>query len=419
MSEPLPALAPEAPILRRLMQRLPMVIDEMFHASLDMVPATATLPTGHFEEIVVPNVYAGGLGFLRALDEQRRYRVDEVRDFITPIVETLAEERLPLEAILTGLHGAVRRVWNETLALTEPEDLADLAAFSNHLLELLMNITTLVTSTYTAMEESVYGLERDARRGLAVALLRGAPAGELAARADHTLAEHYDVLAVTVAGSSVPGSAALAENAVARRRARIVQQVLDEIAGTTALNTFDGTSGIALLPRTLGTGPRAEYARAIGKLSGCLGAAIHIGECSAVPRAAIPEKATQATELAQLAEGLGRPPGVYRLDDLLLEYQLTRPGEARDRLAQRIIPILDQPHLLEAVKVHITHGADRKAAAALLHVHPNTLSYRLRRVTEITGIDPSDPHGSRLIAAALMVQRLYPVTADSPGDART
>ncbi|MET9485466.1 helix-turn-helix domain-containing protein [Nocardia sp. NPDC006630] len=410
MFAPLPALAPDSPILTRLAQRLPQIIEELYRASLDMLPETSTLPKDHFEEILVPNVYAGAVGFLRALDEQRPYRIDEVREFVTPIVETLAEERLPLQPILTGFHGSVRRLWNETLALTENEDLADLAAFSNHLLELLMNVTTLVTATYAAVEQSVYGLEREARRSLCVALLRGAPAGELAARADHVLAEHYDVLAVTVAVPAMPGSVALAENAVARRRVRIIQQVLDEIAGTTALSTFDGASGIALLPRGSTPGPRPEYDRAAAKLTGCLDGAVHIGECAVVSRALIPEKATQAMELAQLAEALGQPAGIYRLDDLLLEYQLTRPGEARDRLAQRIIPILDQPHLLEAVDVHIKHGADRKAAAALLHVHPNTLSYRLRRVTEITGIDPSDPHGSRLIAAALMVQRLYPST---------
>ena len=47
----------------------------------------------------------------------------------------------------------------------------------------------------------------------------------------------------------------------------------------------------------------------------------------------MPDAAREAAEIAAPARLSGRPTGVYRLDDLLLEYQLTRPGPARDRLA--------------------------------------------------------------------------------------
>ncbi|WP_308188513.1 helix-turn-helix domain-containing protein [Nocardia spumae] len=42
-----------------------------------------------------------------------------------------------------------------------------------------------------------------------------------------------------------------------------------------------------------------------------------------------------------------------------------------------------------------------------MHIHPNTFSCRLRRVAELTGIDPTDPHGSRFIAAAPTVHQLH------------
>jgi DNA-binding PucR family transcriptional regulator len=34
---------------------------------------------------------------------------------------------------------------------------------------------------------------------------------------------------------------------------------------------------------------------------------------------------------------------------------------------------------------------DVRAAAARLHVHPNTLRYRVRRAAELTGLDLDDP----------------------------
>ncbi|MFT3660435.1 MAG: helix-turn-helix domain-containing protein [Gordonia sp. (in: high G+C Gram-positive bacteria)] len=38
-----------------------------------------------------------------------------------------------------------------------------------------------------------------------------------------------------------------------------------------------------------------------------------------------------------------------------------------------------------------------------MFVHPNTYTYRLRRIGELTGLDPTVPHESRMLAAALMV----------------
>ena len=44
--------------------------------------------------------------------------------------------------------------------------------------------------------------------------------------------------------------------------------------------------------------------------------------------------------------------------------------------------------------------------AAALHVHPNTLDYRLRRIVELTGLDPSTTRGLQLLGAALASRRL-------------
>ncbi len=50
----------------------------------------------------------------------------------------------------------------------------------------------------------------------------------------------------------------------------------------------------------------------------------------------LPAAAHLANELLDLALRLGQPPGVYRLADLAMEYQLTRPGYAKQRLARNV-----------------------------------------------------------------------------------
>lgn len=66
---------------------------------------------------------------------------------------------------------------------------------------------------------------------------------------------------------------------------------------------------------------------------------------------------------------------------------------------------------METLDSHLRYCSDRKAAAAEIHIHPSTFSYRLRRIEKLTGVDPSDPNGSRLLSAALVAHRLRPAPA--------
>ncbi|MEV0340556.1 helix-turn-helix domain-containing protein [Nocardia sp. NPDC050713] len=399
-------LSIDAPIITRLLPRLTDLFTELLDAGIAAIPGAEALPAGHFNDEVVPAIVAGAGAFLAALDEKRACTPEEVAEWVVPVVQRHAEDRIPLRALIQALFGSVRHLWREAGTLAEPDDLRDLLAFSDLLLELLANMTVSMAETHSDVEQSIYGSEREARRLLCAALLRGVETAELAARADIALAERYDVLAIQV----VPFNQAdpRVDTVVARRRIRLVQQALDTLAATTALNTFDGTTGIALLPTAADPSIDPPYGELGAALAARLGSSVVVIDAGSVPRDELVSAASEAAELGDLARALGLPTGTYVLDDLMLEYQLTRPGRSRERLAQRIVPLEPYPHLLEALDAHMRHGADRKAAAAEVHLHPNSFSYRLRRVAELTGFDPSDPTESRLLAAALMVYRLYP-----------
>jgi DNA-binding PucR family transcriptional regulator len=101
------------------------------------------------------------------------------------------------------------------------------------------------------------------------------------------------------------------------------------------------------------------------------------------------------------------------MQDLLIEYQITRPGPARDHLAATLAPLENHPELLETLRVHLETGLNRKGTGRRMHIHPNTVDYRLRRITQTTGIDLALPEGiSRahiaLLALDLEQQALRP-----------
>lgn len=53
--------------------------------------------------------------------------------------------------------------------------------------------------------------------------------------------------------------------------------------------------------------------------------------------------------------------------------------------------------MAETVLAYLNAFGDVRAAAAELHVHPNTLRYRIRRAEDLTGLDLSRPD-QRLLA---------------------
>ncbi|MEV0684376.1 helix-turn-helix domain-containing protein [Nocardia sp. NPDC050378] len=387
----------------RLLSRWPQIAERMLAEGL-AAKAPAELPAGHFTAEVLPTIYACGRAVLDAIASNREFTKGEVAVFVGPVAERHAEDRLPLPLLIDAIHASAQSLLTAAAAEVDPDEMFDFIHVFSRLLDLLRHINTTVVEVYTEVEQSIYHAEREARRELCSALVRGLPAEELAARADTVLAEQYTVLAIHLDEPPRTGSAA---NLLTRRRIRVLQRALDALTGTTTPATFDGTSGIALLSRSeADVLDAARFDQLATRLAEQFGVPVFLAEFSEVAREDIPTAAKDASELTELARLRGKPGGCYRLDDLLLEYQLTRPGPARKRLAQRVIPLLSSPHLIDALEAHLQFGADRKTASRRIHVHPNTFTYRLRRIADLTGLDPADPKDSRMLAAALTVYRL-------------
>lgn len=130
---------------------------------------------------------------------------------------------------------------------------------------------------------------------------------------------------------------------------------------------------------------------------------------SPVPSLAEAARSARAA-LAGLAAAAAWPqaPRPVMADDLLPERVLTGDVTARRTLvAQAFVPLRDAGGaVLETLSAYLGTGRSLEAAARRLYVHPNTVRYRLRKVSEITGWDPLDARESFVLQIALALGQL-------------
>jgi hypothetical protein len=117
-----------------------------------------------------------------------------------------------------------------------------------------------------------------------------------------------------------------------------------------------------------------------------------------------------AAALAGLRAASGWPeaPRPVLASDLLPERALDGDEAARTALITEVYePLLrGGTALLDTVMSYLEQGDSLEATARLLFVHPNTVRYRLRRVTELTGIVPGDGRGGFTLWTAVVLGRL-------------
>ncbi len=87
-------------------------------------------------------------------------------------------------------------------------------------------------------------------------------------------------------------------------------------------------------------------------------------------------------------------------DDLLLEIALSRVADSTEAAllkARFLDPVVEYDRqygsgLLKTLQLYVNMG-DLQEVANRLHLHPNTVRYRLRKIAEITTLDPETPRG--------------------------
>lgn len=114
----------------------------------------------------------------------------------------------------------------------------------------------------------------------------------------------------------------------------------------------------------------------------------------------------EASTVLDLATGLRRAPGVYRVEDVVLEYAVMQDKAAMASLLSLVRPVVDQQVLRGALEALIAASGNRSKAATVLKIHRSTLEYRLDRVDQLTGCPPTTARGLQMLAAALTVHEV-------------
>lgn len=394
----------------RVERQLPELVRSMVKAFAADVPIYGELPAeqlaGEITGVVNDNLRL----FFRLLREGRDPN-DEEMVAMRHSAARRAEERIPLDAVLAAYHLGGRMGWQALVAAATPEETPALVAAAGRLLSYVQAVTAAVFAAYLEEQQAIYGEQREAYRALAQALLSGREAEALAARLGTPLADCYVVLCCHIDEHPDEQDSVVMAAVAGRRKLRRVTDRLAAFAGAPVASLLTSAGGTVLLPAQLsGLGVRlGEMGRLVTELQSAAGAALTAAVCAAEERGRVPAAATQAREVLRLARALGLAPGCYQLSDVLLEYQLTRGSDAQPMLAALLDPLQRNPDLFDTLRSYLANNLDRRQTAADLHVHPNTLDYRLRRVGELTSLDIGSTRGIQLAAASLAARQLLSI----------
>lgn len=116
----------------------------------------------------------------------------------------------------------------------------------------------------------------------------------------------------------------------------------------------------------------------------------------------------------ELLQETGRRERIISLDDLgvyRLLLQVKRPRELANFADSVLGPLHDYDErrdtcLLETLHVYLRKGCRVAASAEALHVHTNTVAYRLRRIRELIDVDLRDPEVLMQIQVAFMIEKV-------------
>ena len=383
-----------ASLYERVQERVPVLARRMIEVFLEEVPLYSLLPReqldGEVRAICEDNLRT----FFATLIEDRMPSEGELAEPAASAARR-AQERVPLASVLTAYHVGGRIGWAELVAEARPDETAELLAAVDGVQRYVQAVTAVVASCYLQEQQAISGEEGDLLRALVAALLAGEPADGLAERVGRVLPTSWLVLALELGAHPDEQSAGAV---AARRKLRRLQDRLDAHVGEPVLGRLHTTGGVVLL-----ADDGQPVDALVEDLQAAAGVDVRAGAARAASREEVAAAAAQASEVLRLA---GPEPRVHVLRDVLLDYQLSRPSEAQEHLAALLDPLEDFPDLLLTLETYLAEDLDRRRPAGALHVHPNTLDYRLKRVIELTGIEPATTCGLQLLAGAVAVRRL-------------
>jgi hypothetical protein len=364
-------------VARRVLARLDELVERMGAAYRDEVPEYAALTEVEMAGEVLPVSRAIVAAFFEAAAADRAPDVGEIGALQRMGARRL-EMGVPLEPMLHVYRVAGRTVWSAMVEATREGEEPALADLGGAWMDFVDRAASVAASGY--LDASHDHLRRlDARRtALLEALLAAGDAADVAAlRAEFTtpLAARYQP--VLVAGDDVASR-------------------IDDLAAACPPGTLSGHRGGHVLLLAAGEPDLARLLRRTGD-----GVVVH--GPAAAPGPSLTAEVRHAEQLVEVAWAAGRR-GVFGTDDLLIDQLVAGSPRASAALVSQVLHPLragDRTGVLVATLATWLATGTVPETARREVVHPNTVSYRLRRVKELTGLDPRIPNDATLLSLAL------------------
>jgi hypothetical protein len=283
-----------------------------------------------------------------------------------------------LDAATHAFRIAGREGWRATLAATRADEQHLVGGLAAEWIDYVDRASSAFARGYlAASHEHLRRLDAQ-RRAIVDGLLEAADAGDVAAlSARHAITIARAYRPVLVAGPDVS----------TRIEALLDAAPVDTLVGQR------GHQVLLLIP--------GELHDVAGIAAAGRGLAVH-GH-PAPPGRPLLAEVKAAETLAEAAERVGRRSGVIGPDDLLVEQLLLAAPRVAAALERRLVEELASHDpdgiFVSTLRTYLGCGSvPRTAAEAVVHV--NTAAYRLKRIREITGLDPRVPADAILLVLA-------------------
>ena len=293
-----------------------------------------------------------------------------------------AMEGMPLEDLLHAYRVGAQAAWRALRAHSEPSDADELLEAAEIVMQYMDWVSAGVAQAYLKEREYVASEGERRLRALLDALLDDAPLDEgvkaTAKEIGLPLDTMYQAFALWLRTDNPLDSS------------RAAAGIRDQ--GILALTEADRIVGLA----PAGREDRLRLSTAVLTIT-----------AQPYPRG---DALRVALTEVRLADDLARRlnlRGEVSLRDLTLERLLAHRRGVGDELCRGTLDVLDDETLLKTLQAYVAADTDRQTAAKALHVHPNTVDYRLRRVERLTGLNLRTTRHLALLVLALRHHDLW------------
>jgi PucR C-terminal helix-turn-helix domain len=367
---------------------LPKATEEILATIASEVPEYARPLEGGFGVAIRTGVSEALRQFVALIRDPDSGR-EPGRDVYVGLGRGELREGRTLDALQSAYRVGARVAWRRvsTAARRHGADAEQLGLLAEAIFAYIDELSADSVEGYAQAQREAEGERQARRRELLALLLRDPPAEEAELRA-----------AAQSAGWRLPRSAAplaVGEGDLGRVGRRLPADAL--------VGSVDGI-GCALVSGAASPSRTAELERATESLTAALGPAVPRGELGS--SWALAKAALRAAEAGAL-EGASPIPAEEHLADLLI----FESGGLADRLAQsRLAPLGEltpagRARMEETALAYVQHGGNAAAMARALHLHPQTIRYRLTRLRELFGDQLEDPDARFELELALRSAR--------------